>query len=188
LTNSSYTLTAVATDSAGSTGTSPGVVITVNNPTTLNTPLLTSAPTGGLRNDFTGFVGLKFTVGNTPIKVSQLGRWAAGTGETHALKLVDAVTGTDVPGSTVSLNLASVPTGQFAYAPLSSPLTLAPNHAYYLLTQETAGHDRWYDANPVTASSAVSINGPAYQQSNGAYTLLFNGAGSYGTVSLLFGF
>jgi len=186
--NGPYTLTAIATDSAGSNGTSPGVVITVNNPNNTNTPLLTGSPTGSLRNDFTGFVGLKFTVGSTPIKVSRLGRWVPVNGGTHTLKLVDAVTGLDVTGGSLSLNINTVPTGGYAYAALASPLTLPASHSYYLLTKETSGGDRWYDAGTVTPSSAVTINGPAYQQSNGAYTLLFNGVGSYGTVSLLFGF
>jgi len=58
LANGPYTLTAIATDSAGSNGTSPGVAFAVNNPSSFTTPLLTGAPTSSLGNDFSGFVGL----------------------------------------------------------------------------------------------------------------------------------
>jgi hypothetical protein len=190
LVNGPYTLTAIATDSAGSTGTSsPGVVITVNNPSSLTTPLVTGTPASNLRNDYEGFVGLEFTVGSTPIKVSQLGRWVvAGNSATHKVKLVDAVTGLDVTGGAVSIDTSVAASGQYACVMLASPLTLAANHPYYLLTQESYGGDFWYDAGTVKPNSAVTINGPAYQQSNLSYTLLFNGLGSYGPVSLLFGF
>jgi hypothetical protein len=111
----------------------------------------------------------------------------AGNTGTHKVKLVDAVTGLDVTGSLVTINTQTATPGQYAYAPLTNALTLAANHSYYLLTQETYAGDYWYDAGTVKFNTAVTINGPAYQQSNLSYTLLFHGVGSYGPVSLLFG-
>jgi hypothetical protein len=188
LVNGTYTLKAKATDSNSVTGTSDPVQITVSNAGSTTNPLLLGTPASSLRNDFTGFVGLEFTVGAAPIKVNQLGRWvAATTTAAHLVKLVDGISGNDLVGGSVTI-AAGAAAGGFVYAPLQSPITLQANHPYFLVTQETSGGDQWYDAGTVTANSAVSVNGPAYQQSNGAFTLLSNGSVAYGTVSLQFAF
>jgi len=131
---------------------------------------------------------MKFTVGAAPIKVNQLGRWVAETtASAHTVKLLDGISGNDLVGGSTTIASGTV-AGGFVYAQLQSPITLQANHPYFLVTQETSGGDRWYDAGAVTANSAVSVNGPAYQQSNGAFTLLFSAPYAYGTVSLQFAF
>jgi len=188
LVNGMYTLKAKATDSNGVTGTSDPVQITVNNAGSTTNPLLVGTPASSLRNDYTGFVGMKFTVGAAPIKVNQLGRWVAETtASAHTVKLLDGISGNDLVGGSTTIASGTV-AGGFVYAQLQSPITLQANHPYFLVTQETSGGDRWYDAGAVTANSAVSVNGPAYQQSNGAFTLLFSAPYAYGTVSLQFAF
>jgi hypothetical protein len=72
-------------------------------------------------------------VGATPITVTQLGRLYVSGGGTHTLKLVLASTGQDVPGGSVSLSILGGTPGQFQYASLASPVTLAANTAYYVL-------------------------------------------------------
>ena len=75
---------------------------------------------GTIRNDYTGWVGFKFTVGFTPIQLSSIGRIdVAGNTGTHSVKLVDAE-GFDVPGASVSVVTTSGTTNQFHYSPLSS--------------------------------------------------------------------
>ena len=55
-----------------------------------------------LRNNFSGWVGMKFTVGPNPLSVSALGRiFIAGNTGTHVVKFVRASDGTDVPGGSV---------------------------------------------------------------------------------------
>ncbi len=97
-----------------------------------------------LRNDYTGWLGMKFTVGSADIAVSQLGRWVApGNTGTHTVKLVNAATGADVASASVSTLGAT--SGQFKHTPLSTAVTLTANTSFYLLSQETAGGDQWYD-------------------------------------------
>jgi len=51
-----------------------------------------------LRNDFNGWLGLRFTVGPSPITITDLGRFCiSGNGGTHTLKLVNGTTGASVP-------------------------------------------------------------------------------------------
>ncbi len=59
---------------------------------------------GTLRNNYTGFTGMKFTVGATALKVTTLGRIiVSGNSQTHTVKLVRA-DGTDLPGGAVTVN------------------------------------------------------------------------------------
>src|ERR1051326_3686988 len=63
------------------------------------TNFITSKTLGLLRNDFSGFVGMKITTGALPMTVSSVGRIVGpnNTG-THTVKIVNA-NGTDVAGS-----------------------------------------------------------------------------------------
>ena len=102
------------------------------------------ATLGALRNDFTGWVGFKFAVGSSAITVNQLGRWVvSGNGGTHSVRLV-RVSDHAVLGS-VSVDTAGAPAGAFKYVNLGTPITLAANTAYYIMSQETNGSDQWYD-------------------------------------------
>mgnify|MGYP000139971309 CR=1 FL=1 len=111
-----------------------------------------------LRNDYTGWLGLKLTTGATTALVDQLGRWVVpGNTGTHTVKLVDATTGADL--ATASVATLGAPGGQFAYTPLAAPITLAANTSYYLLSQETNGGDQWYDFTQPAPGTATG-----YQQ------------------------
>ena len=175
LNNGPYTLTAVASDGQGHTATSAGVPVNVNNGSApVPTPFITGDTPGAARNNFTGFVGLAFTVGSTPITVTSLGRiYVSGNSGTHVLKLVNASTGMDVPGGSVTLSLAGGGTpGQFSYAALANPVSLLANTTYYLVSQEVAGGDTWYDLGPVTATNVAQVNGPAYTDGNNKYNVI----------------
>src|SRR5204863_476195 len=101
-----YSLTATATDNLNASNTSAAVSVTVGSAGT-STPFVTGYVQGTLRNDFNGWLGLKFTVGPSPIVVSALGRiFIAGNGGTHTVKLVNASNGTDVSGGGVSIGMA----------------------------------------------------------------------------------
>jgi len=111
-----------------------------------------------LRNDYTGWLGMEISVGASPIMVNQLGRWVApGNTGTHTVKLVSAGTGADL--ASASIATAGAPGGQFKYAPLAAPVTLAANTTYYILSQESAGGDHWYDFSQPAAGTATG-----YQQ------------------------
>lgn len=139
-------------------------------------PLVTSHSMTTLRNDYTGWLGMEFATGGTALTVSQLGRWVVpGNTGTHMVKLVNAATGADL--ASVSVATAGAPAGQFNYASLPAVVTLMPNTSYYLLSQETAGGDPWFDFNLPTAGSATPYqqwllaNGlPMDESGNGAAT------------------
>jgi hypothetical protein len=174
----------------------------VNNPETVSVTLNVSAPPppsgtsfvtsetlGTVRNDFSGWVGMSFTVGPNPLTVSYLARLeAAGNSGSHIVKLVNASTGVDVPGGSVTISAAGGTPGLFVYGALASPVVLSANTAYYLASQEAVGQDTWYDLDTTvltttggsvtqaayyynTAWHTVSGAGHAYGPSNFAYTL-----------------
>ena len=116
-----------------------------------------------LRNDFSGFVGMKFTVGASPLPVISLGRvCVAGNTGTHTVKLVLASTGIDVPGASAPVGMAGCTAGQFVYSALGGPVTLQANTAYYLASQEASGGDRWYDLNGITTTTDAAVNNSVY--------------------------
>ena len=171
--NGSHALTVVASDGQGHSAVSPGVNVTVNNGGAGLTAFLTSQTLGPVRNNYTGLVGMEFTVSATPLSVTSLGRYVApGDTGTHTVKLVQA-NGADVPGGSVTVNTAAGTPGLYAYANLASPVALSANTTYYLVSQETAGGDSWYDLGPVTSTSVAQVVGPVYS----------NGGGNLVTVS-----
>ena len=116
-----------------------------------------------LRNNFTGWVGMKFTVGAAGMTVHSLGRvFVTGNGGTHTVKLVSASTGADVPGTAVTISMAGGTPGQFTYTNLTSPVALTPNASYYLVSQETSGGDQWYDYGTVATAATGMVTGAVY--------------------------
>lgn len=155
-------------------------------PTATGNPLVTAAVPGSIRNNFSGWVGMQFTVGAAALNVSALGRmYVTGNTGTHLVKLVRAGDGIDVPGSAVSISLSGGTLGQFVYGQLPGTVTLQPNTAYFLVSQETAGGDLWYDYGPVSPANVAAVNGPVYW--NGASWFLVGAANtSYVPLSLLY--
>ena len=107
---------------------------------------------------------MRLKVGASDLQVSSLGRWVvSGNTAAHTVKLVDGATGADVAGGSVSVATAGAPAGAFRYATLAAPLILRANSTYYLVTQETAGGDAWYDYDTrVVTTSAGSDTGAVY--------------------------
>ena len=94
---------------------------------------------GNAAEQLLGICGDEHHRGIGPITVTALGRIVAvSNGGSHVVKIVQASTGTDVPGAAVTVNVATGTPGTFAYATLSSPVTLSANTAYYVVTQETS--------------------------------------------------
>jgi hypothetical protein len=114
------------------------------------------------RNNYSGWVGMKFTVGATALSVSALGRvCVAGNATSHTVMFVNA-SGTALPGASVTVNMAACTSGQFVYAPLANAITLLPNTTYYLASQETNGGDQWYDYGGVSSTADASVNSSIY--------------------------
>ena len=128
------------------------------------TSFVTSFTPSHLRQDFSGWVGMTLNVGAADLSVSALGRWVvAGNSAAHTVKVVDAATGADVAGATVSVPTAGAAAGSFAYARLAAPVTLRAGGSYYLVSQESAGGDTWYDYdNHVVTTAAGTDTGAVY--------------------------
>ena len=71
-------------------------------------------------------------------------------------------------GGSVNITLPSGTAGQFAFAPLASPVTLDANASYYLMSAEINGGDQFYDLGPVTTTNAASVDsGVVFWQGSG---------------------
>ena len=149
------------------------------------TPLVTSMSLGTLRNNYSGWVGATIKVGPAPLQVSGLGRIAAaGNTQSHTVKLVDANTGVDVPGGSVSVTTSNVTARTMAYAALT--VTLNANQTYYLVTQENFGGDQWYDFDSSVQTGAVAAVSSAVYSSGSSYTQIGSAGKLYGPVDLLY--
>ncbi len=139
---------------------------------TLNVPgYITSYILGTQRNDFTGWVGMRITVGASPVNVTALGRIVApGNTGSHTVKIVNASNSQDISGGSASVSTASGTTGSFAYANLPEPVTLEANTVYYIVSQETAGGDAWYDVDTTLQTTSVASEvGGVYSSGDATY-------------------
>ena len=87
----------------------------------------------------------------------------SGKHRSHTVKIVNAATGSDVSGASVSVPMSGGAPGDFVYANLSGGVALSANTSYYILTQETSGGDEWYDWNTTAqTTSAAALAAPEY--------------------------
>jgi hypothetical protein len=126
---------------------------------------------GTLRNNLTGFAGMKFTLGSAPLTVTALGRiYVTGNSGTHTVKIVTAGTGADVAGASASINMTTgTASNGFKYVALAAPITLTANTAFYLVSQETSGGDQWYDSNTVLTTTTVATVNNAISRPNNSW-------------------
>jgi RHS repeat-associated protein len=117
----------------------------------------------------------------------QLGRWvASGNTQSHTVKLVDASTGTDLPGGSVSVNTSGATAGQYLYASLATPLPLAADSSYFLMSAEVYGTDQWYqDNSTVTSTSDLTVTNSEWY--DGTYHVNEVGNNSYVPPNMIYG-
>jgi hypothetical protein len=122
--------------------------------------LVTGMTLGTLRNNYSGWVGMRLQVGASPLTVQSLGRiFVNGNTANHELRLVLATTKATV--ASVVWTPSSGVHNQIKYAPLTSAVTLTANTEYYLASQEVSGGDQWYswDTTVTTTSAAAALSG-----------------------------
>jgi hypothetical protein len=124
-------------------------------------PFVTGEVVGTLRNDYTGNLGIKITVGASNITVSQLGRWVkAGNNASHTLYIFDS---TCTSLGSVIVNTSGASAGQFLYGTLSPNVPLSAGAVYYVQSSETSGGDQWYnDDTAITTTAAATDGGGAF--------------------------
>ena len=132
---------------------------------------VSSLKPGTLRNNFTGWVGVSMTTGASALQVTQLGRmYLSGNTGTHTVKIVNASTGADLPGGSATVNFSSGQPGSLVYATLVAPVTLQANTNYYVVSQETAGGDWWYDWDTTaTTTNEASDKASAWSYPGAAF-------------------
>jgi LysM repeat protein len=118
---------------------------------------------GGLGAGSGNFQGLQFTTGANPVTVSNLGRWIIAnttTTQAHTLELVDQATDSAIASTTLAAGQAGGANGQFEYAALASPVSLAANHSYYLVSNEMTTGDQVENFSQMRPSNLItSIDG-----------------------------
>ncbi len=130
---------------------------------------------GGLGAGSGNFQGLQFTTGAYPVTVGNLGRWIVAnttTTQAHTLELVDASTNGVIAQTTLAAGQVGGASGQFQYAALASPVTLAANHGYYLVSNEMTTGDQVENFSQMRPSNLISsIDGPvAYNGTAWSFT------------------
>ena len=143
------------------------------------TQLLTDATPGPLRNDYSGWVGMRFLVRTSPLQVSALGRiYIDGNTQSHELRLVNAETG--ATAASVLWMPAGGTHNQIKYGTLPAPVILAANTEYYLASQEIAGGDFSYGDNTRIATTAAAVVLTSASSDDGSMWWRYGTSGSYG--------
>ncbi|MEO8097235.1 MAG: hypothetical protein ABI811_05995, partial [Acidobacteriota bacterium] len=154
-------------------------------PSATGTPFITGLNGNALRNDFSGWVGMKLTIGPDPLAVGSVGRMCApGNSGTHQVKFVNAATGADVPGTPIAVNMAGCVVGQFVYRTLASPIALGSGNSYYLASLEVQGSDRWYEHQVPIKTLVASVN--ASYSSNGTSWVVLPSPDTYVPVNFTY--
>jgi hypothetical protein len=147
------------------------------------TEFVTASTLGTARTDGGNYyTGFRFTVGNTNIKVTDLGRYTiTGSTQTHQIYLA-GLTGASVADA--NINTTGVTSNGFKFVPIT-PRTLLANSTYWLLVQEFTGGDTFYgDNTAVTTTGVASVSNSAYVFPFGATPTVNGGANlSYGPVT-----
>jgi len=145
---------------------------------------------GTLRNNYNDFVGMKITVGSSPLTVYELGRYyVPGNAGNHLLKIVKTSDNTVVANTIVNMGAGTADALGFKYAALSGPVTLAANTSYYIASSETSGGDQWYDCDTALSTSGVAtIDSGYYRQfdsnSNDVNNTYGSAGNGYGPVNI----
>lgn len=149
--------------------------------------MITSQTIGALRNNLSAWVGMRFTVGATPVWAYDLGRYVhAGNNRSHALVLVRASDGQLVTYAQAATG--GVP-GTYNFQ-RCAPALLAANTTYVLLAEEESGYDTFgnSDTTVVSSSPQITIQGAATATSSGNNVWNIsngpNGSVSFGPVNL----
>lgn len=118
------------------------------------------------RNDDPGTaeLGYTFTVGNNPITVDSLGYINDVFQGTHTIAIFDVATQQMVPGAlaTVTTPYGSAIDTFFTYSALSTPVTLAANTEYQIVSQFFAGEYYFTNAQGFTSAPGVTYGNSVY--------------------------
>jgi hypothetical protein len=164
------TLVAGTAYTAGSPG-SATVIILDDDSSCPPGPWVTAKTLGSAMNSLTAWLGLRVRTGASPLTVTDLGRiHLDGNTAAHELRLIHASTKATVAAALWTP--AGGVNGTFRYVSLTSPVTLAANTEYYLVSREVSGGDRWCNAaTTLSTTAAASLLGTAISADGATWTL-----------------
>lgn len=112
------------------------------------------------QNDWSGWQGMRITVGEKPVVVYKMGRYrGAAQLDNHAMRIVRADDKAVVAAVAAGVKESKDEMG-FVYGVFGQPIILAPRTSYYLLCQELKGGDTWHTSDTVLATiEGVAIDG-----------------------------
>jgi hypothetical protein len=147
---------------------------------------LSAITPGSVRNNYSGWVGFKFSTGSKTPTITALGRWrVSGNTGTHLVRLYKS---DNTQIASVSIDMSSGTAGEIKWASIT-PVTLLSGTSYYVLSQELDTGDQWYqDDTTVTGNSdAGTLWGSAYT-SDPSVSFTDNTSGGYSFVPVSFQF
>lgn len=139
---------------------------------------------GAERNDFTGWVGMAFTVGPKPIRVTELGRtMLSATTQPHDMK-ISRPSGQGLVDERFATIPPSAALAEFAYATLTEPLILQASQRYFVLSHEEAGGDSWRDVTTTvtTTGDAQVTSGVSNEEGSPLFVLAGAAGNTFGPV------
>ena len=159
----------------------------VDPPPASPTTFLTSQTLMTPRNDYAGFAGMAITVGSKSLKVQTLQRYCIpGSARNHTIEIIDAQNNTQLPSGVAAVSLAGKPEG-FEIGALTNEVILSAGKTYYIVSQEDAGGDQFYDNDTaVVVQPDATVVSPVYQDDTGQWVLLGAQDHSYGPVNFTY--
>ncbi len=136
----------------------------------LSTTFITGTPSEPLRNNFTGVVGCKITIGSSPLTITHVGRWVvSGNTGTHRVYIASNL-GVIITDTLVDVDTLGAPASAFKYVALLNPVVLSSGVEYFLVSEELSSGDQWHEESVIIHSSDATINFSAYGDYGGALT------------------
>lgn len=108
----------------------------------------------------TAELGYDFTTGSDPILVSALGYVNDGFNGTHVVEIFNVATQQAVPGAIATVTtVGGGPTSNtFTYTDLASPVTLAANTQYQIISQFFRDEFYFYKATGFTSQAGITLD------------------------------
>jgi hypothetical protein len=112
----------------------------------------------------TAELGFNFTTGDTPITITALGYINDGFNATHVVSLFDVATQQALPGAQVDVTTVGGggDSNTFTYTDLASPLTLAANTQYQIISQFFTGEHYFTQAQGFTSQFGLTLDTGVY--------------------------
>jgi hypothetical protein len=125
-------------------------------------PIITGQSIGaGTRHDLAGLLGIKITLGATPITVTALGRWViSGNHNSHVMHLRNS---SNVDITTCTVNCSGATAGQYLYGAISAQV-LSAFGVYYIFSSEDSSDasELWNETDVVTVDPVIADWQSAY--------------------------